>query len=194
MSRTHLGQVSVAKTPTQATPLVWKDPTVRGSLWWLMAGNAGENSPALGCQRWENTVLRGSVGASSAWFHRASPEGFSVCIRTGQTGRHWPGAWHCSPCPLPALPALMDAGQHPPESRTARPGAVASRRKGWGEKKDGGGGYFQLMKNCDWFRRLRRGCSRPVSQLLISFQAWRGKSSNACPVSALSSKARPFWL
>lgn len=40
------------------------------------------------------------------------------------------GAWHCSPCPLPALPALMDAGQHPPESR-----AVASRRKGWGETK-----------------------------------------------------------
>lgn len=144
VSRTHLGQVSVAKTPTQVTPLVWKYPTVRGSLWWLMAGNAGENSPALGCQLWENMVLRGSVGASSARFHRASPKGFSVCIRTGQTGRHWPGAWHCSPCPLPALPALMDAGQHPPESRTARPGAVASRRKGWGEKKDGGGGYFQL--------------------------------------------------
>lgn len=62
-------------------------------------------------------------------------------------------------------------------------------KKGWGRWI-----FSALMKNCDWFCRLRRGCSRPASQLLISFQAWRGKSSNACPVSTLSSKAQPFWL
>lgn len=94
--------------------------------------------------------------------------------------------------PLPVSPAVKDAEQHPPESCTAGPGCcdVAEERvgkKGWGRLV-----FSALMKNQDRLSRLRRGYLRPARRLLVSFQAWRGKSSNACPVSAPSSKAQPF--
>jgi len=62
------------------------------------------------------------------------------------------------------------------------------------EKKDWGRLVFSaFMKNQDLLCGLRRGYSRPASQLLVSCQTQCGKSSNTCLVSAPSSKARPFY-
>lgn len=77
------------------------------------------------------------------WERVSTPRAFLFVSELGRQDVTGHGAWPCSPCPL--LSALMDAGQHPPKSRTTAPGAAASRRKGWRrKKKDGGGGYFQI--------------------------------------------------
>lgn len=61
-----------------------------------------ENLLVAGCQRLENTLSSGGVGASSAHFHRASPRDILFISELGRqhvTGR---GAWHRdarSPCP-----------------------------------------------------------------------------------------------
>lgn len=82
------------------------------------------------------------MGASSAHFHRASPEGFSVCVRTGQTGRHWS---------LALEPVSPPSSASPDGCRTAssrelhhRGHGVTEERVEGKKKKDGGGGYFQL--------------------------------------------------
>lgn len=111
----------------------------------MRAGNAGENWPALGCERWENTLSRGSVGAR---FH---PEGFSVCVRTGQTGRHWPWSLALQPVSPPvSSDGCWTASPKEPHHRARCRGVteerVAAKKKGWGRWI-----LPDLMKNCGWF-------------------------------------------
>jgi len=156
-----------------------------------------ENLLVAGRQHLENTLSRRGVGEL--------PQRISTMPipRTFCLYQNWadstspatePGTAALAACaPLPASLAVKDADQSPPESCTTGPGGcdVSEERvgkKGWGRLV-----FSALMKNWDRLCRLSRGYSRPASQL-VSFQAWRGKSSNACPVSAPSSKAQPFWL
>lgn len=172
------------------------------SLLKLIAGNAGgPESGELasgGAPAFRKHTIKGRCGSFLRAFPLCRSQGHSVYITIGQTARHQPRSLApqlSQPVPpVPASPAVKDAEQHPPESWTAGPGChdVEEERvgkKGWGRLI-----FSALVKNQDWLCRLRRGYSRPASQLLVSFQAWRGKSSNACPVSAPSSKAQPFWL
>lgn len=126
-----------------------------------------------------------------------APRAFLFVSELGRqdvTGR---GAWHCSQPVSPGGTASSDGcwtassrePLHHARGRGVMEERVGGKKKGWGRRI-----FSALMKNCGWFHRLRRGYARPASQLLVSFQALRGKSSNACPVSALGSKARPFWL
>lgn len=48
VSRTHLGWVSIARTPTEVTPRVWKDPTVLTDGWEGWGELASTGMSALG--------------------------------------------------------------------------------------------------------------------------------------------------
>lgn len=137
-------------------------------------GNVSVGKTRYGEEVWELPRRVSTVPAPRAFLF------VSELGRQDVTGR---GAWHCSPCPLPALPALMDAGQHPPES-SAAPGAVASRRKGWeGKKKKKRMGEVDIFSSDEklWLVSQAQEGLFETSQPAYFFSGFEGKILQRLP-------------
>lgn len=176
----------MASTPTQVTPLVWKDPRVShsGGCWLGMLGRT------LGCQRWENTISRGSVGASSAHFHCASPEGFSVCIRTGQTGRHWP--WSLALQPVSPPNTASSDGCWTASSREPHRG-VTEERVG-GKKRMGEVDIFSSDEKLWLVSQTQEGLFKTSQPTSYFFSGLEGKILQRLPCFRTRLQGTALWL